>query len=158
MFVKMRRDICLLSSACLYSLPCSWLRKDCLHIGIGRGKVEMRQSNKNSSYFYDTVMICVLTVMKQRCQLLKYHFQHDQEKKRGQCCQPAACKVCARGCVCVCFVEVKRIVSVRVARFRCFSVWGQAYCLCVNCWSIEGSASVRSREGIEIFAMSRLFI
>ena len=38
-----------------YSLPCSWLRKDCLHIGIGGGKVEMRQSNKNS--FYDTVMV-----------------------------------------------------------------------------------------------------
>ena len=55
-------------------------------------------------------MICVLTVPKQRFQLLKDHFQHDQEKKRGQCCQPAACKVCARGCVCVCFLEAKRIV------------------------------------------------
>ena len=81
MFVKMSLDICLV--LVWSSLPCSWLRKDCLHIGIGRGKVEMRQSNKNCLYFYDTVMICVLTVPKQHFQLLKDHFQHDQEKNVG---------------------------------------------------------------------------
>ena len=105
----------------------------------------MRQSNKNSSYFYDTVMICVLTVMKQRCQLLKYHFQHDQEKNVGNVASQQLVK-CALVAVSVFVLQRSSVLSVFVLQDSDVSVFEVKRIVCVLIVGRQKGAQVSGRE------------
>ena len=105
----------------------------------------MRQSNKNSLYFYEKVMICVLTVPKQSFQLLKDHFQHDQEKNVGNVASQQLVK-CALVAVSVFVLQRSSVLSVFVLQDSDVSVFEVKRIVCVLIVGRQKGAQVSGRE------------